>query len=195
MDCAIHPGVDAPYQCHRCKEWICPDCEVKVEGRSMCRSCYANVHRQVAARYQAETRNINYPMGLLAAAAAAVAVAYVAARVDAAVSYRLPFAVTLLGGVVGYSVVSGSGGKRGESLQKLAAVVTLVGAFVAWLLASAFMGAPDRYGASGFEAPLAAALSTFPSYLQQDLKALDWVFLIVGVAWAWWIPHARTIPE
>jgi hypothetical protein len=161
----------------------------------MCRSCYANVHQQLAARYQAETRNINYPMGLFAAAATAAAIAYVAARVDAAVSYRLPFAVALLGGVVGYSVVSASGGKRGERLQKLAAAVTLVGAFVAWLLASVFMGAPARYGATGFETPLAAALSTFPTYIQQDLGALDWVFLVTGVAWAWWIPHTRTIPE
>ncbi len=195
MDCAIHPGVDAPYQCHRCKEWVCANCEVKVEGRSMCRSCYANVHRQLAARYQAETRNANLPMGFLAAAAAAAVVAYVAARVDGAIGYRLPFTVALMGAAAGYAAVSGSGSKRGERLQKLAAVVTLVGAFVAWLLASVFMGASARYGATGFETPLTAALNTFPTYIQQDLGPLDWIFFLAGIAWAWWIPHARTIPE
>ena len=47
MDCVRHPGVDAPYQCFRCREFICVDCESKVEGMSYCRSCLATIHERL----------------------------------------------------------------------------------------------------------------------------------------------------
>jgi hypothetical protein len=195
MDCAVHPGVDAPYECSRCHEFVCTDCQVKVEGTLLCRSCYATVHRQFAGSYRIETRNISYPRGIAAGLLAAVVVGYVWAQLAAWIGYLLPFGVAVGGGAVGAAVVRGSGGKRSPQLQELAALIALLGGFVEWLLAVWLTGAPLRYGLAGPEPPLATALRSLPTYLTRELGIIDWVFLGLGVAWAWWIPHVRAAPE
>ena len=45
-----------------------------------------------------------------------------------------------------------------------------------------------------FGNPVSAALSTFPAYLVQ-MPLLYWVFVVVGIGLAWWVPHVRTAPE
>ena len=42
---------------------------------------------------------------------------------------------------------------------------------------------------------LTGALNTFPDYLSQRVGILGWIFLIVGLGWAWYIPHERSAPK
>ena len=194
MDCARHPGVDAPYQCYRCREFICVDCETKVEGRSYCRSCMASVHQRLAGQYESETRNISYPLAVLSGAAAAALVAVIWAQLAVWTQYSLHFGPVLIGAAVGYAIVAGTGGKRGDKLQTLASVLTIVGCIAAFFLVALRMEAFKDLGATDFGSPVSAALSTFPRYLAK-MGPLYWFFVIVGVGLAWWIPHARTLPE
>ena len=194
MDCVRHPGVDAPYQCYRCREYVCVDCETKVEGRSYCRSCFANIHERLAARYEAETRNISYPLAFLSGLAAAAAAAALWSQLAVWTGYSLHFGPVLIGAAVGYAIVSGTGGKRGEKLQRMASLLTLVGCIAAFFLVALRTEAFQELGAVEFGNPISAALSTFPAYLMQ-MGVLYWFFTFVGVGLAWWIPHARPTPE
>ncbi len=190
MDCVNHPGEDAPYSCYWCHQPICVDCESKLDGRSICPSCLAQFRAQVAARYEAEQRNVGYFGGFLAGAAAAVAVAALWSQLVVWTSYPLEFFAGLLGGGVGYMVHVGSGKKRGRALQQMAAVLILVGVTLAHYLIfyrTQFMGRLAI--ASG--SPIIA----FPGYLSTSLDFLDWIFLVVGLVWGYWIPHVRTLPQ
>jgi hypothetical protein len=194
MDCVRHPGVDAPYQCYRCREFICVDCETKVEGRSYCRSCFANIHERLAARYEAETRNISYPLALISGLAAAAAAAALWSQIAVWTGYSLHFGPVLIGAAIGSAIVSGTGGKRGEKLQTMASLLTFVGCIAAFFLVALRTEAYRDLGAVEFTSPISAALSTFPAYLTQ-MGGLYWFFTLVGVGFAWWIPHPRTTPD
>ncbi len=189
MDCVNHPGVDAPYHCHRCHAPICVDCESKLSGASICRSCLGLIRGQIASRYQAEQYQVSYCGAFLAALAVAVAVGVAWSQVVVWTGYRPQFAAALLGGAVGCATYAGAGHKRGRSLQQLAAVMTLFGILLAHYLVfwrTQFAGSP----AAATGSPLLA----FPGYLSANLDFLDWLFLAVGVAWSYWTPHVRTLP-
>jgi hypothetical protein len=196
MDCARHPGVDAPYQCSRCREFICVDCETKVEGRSYCRACLANIHQRLAAQYEAETRNANYFVALLAGVAAAALMALVISQIAVWTGYSVHFGPALMGGAVGYAVLSGSGGKRGEGLQRMAFLLAIGGCIIAFFVTSLRMQPLPIYGQADFNSPVGKALADFPSYLRgQDVGLVRWIFVVIGAALAWWIPQARHVPD
>ncbi len=195
MDCVHHPGVDAPYQCYRCREFICVDCEAKVEGRSYCRSCLASMHQRLAGRYQAETRNISYPLAFLSGLGVAVIMAVLWSQVAVWMGFSLQVWPALLGAGVGWGIVSGTGGKRGEKLQGMALVLAFLGSVVGLFLVSFRLNAAAELGAQQFSSPLEAALSTFPAYLMQKVGGLDWLFVVVGLGVAYYLPHERRVPE
>lgn len=190
MDCVNHPGVDALNQCIRCRAPICPDCEARLEGRSICRSCLAQIREQIASRYRAETYQVNYCGAFLCAALVATLAALCWSQLVVWTTYPLEFLGALLGGAVGYAARMGAGDKRGRPLQQLAAAITLVGIFLAHYLIfyRAFFRDPAW---QGYAAPLLA----FPAYLSASFDWLDWVFLAVGVAWAYWVPHVRQLRD
>jgi hypothetical protein len=189
MDCVNHPGVDAPYHCSRCRAPICVDCESKLSGASICRSCLGQIRERITSRYQAEQYQVNYCGAFLAALAAAVAVGLAWSQLVVWTAYRPQFAAALLGGAVGYATHVGAGHKRGRSLQQLAAVIALFGII---------LGHYFVFWRTEFTASLAVAtgspLLAFPGYLSTNLDFLDWLFLAVGVAWSYWTPHVRTLP-
>ena len=196
MDCARHPGVDAPYQCSRCREFICVDCETKVQGRSYCRSCLANVHQRLAAQYEAETRNINYALALLTGVAVVALMTFGLSQLAVWTGYSLHFGPGLMGAAVGYSIVSGSGGKRGEGLQRMALLLALVGSIVTFFVISLRMQPEPMYGAADFNSPVGKALADFPAYLRgPEVGFVRWLFVLIGAGLAWWIPQARHVPE
>jgi ABC-type dipeptide/oligopeptide/nickel transport system permease component len=195
MDCSLHPGVEAPHQCSRCGEFVCPACRVTVDRRPLCRTCLERVREQLGSRYLLETRHVNYPLGLLAGLVAAAGMAYLSAESAVWLGYRLPVWGAALGGLVGLAVKIGAGGKRGERLQEVAAVLALVGVAVGWFLTALLTAAAVAYGMGGSGVPLTDALHVFPTYLRSDLGLLDWVFLLLGVGWAWWLPHPRLVPD
>jgi len=190
MDCVNHPGVDAPYQCFRCRAPICVDCESKLDRASICRSCLAQLREQIAARYRGETQQINYCGAFLAAAAAMVAVAVAWSQLVVWTGYPLEFAACLLGGAVGYAARTGAGDKRGRSLQQLAAMLSLVGIILGHYFIFYRTHAADLAW-KGYASPLIA----FPTYLSENLDFLHWVFLAAGVAWSYWIPRVRALRD
>jgi len=190
MDCANHPGVDAPYSCFRCHAPICVDCETKLEGASICLACYGLIREQIAKRYDAEARGLNYPGALLAGAAAVVvtALAWSQLALWGGAGFWSGFIAALVGSGVGWAVRTGAGDKRGHALQQMAGVLALVAIILGHYLIYYRTGQAEAAG-PGFT----NALMTFPSYLSEKLGFLDWLFLVVGLVWAYWIPHVRSL--
>ena len=194
MNCVNHPDEDAPYQCYLCRSPICVECETKVRGLSVCLSCLAKSRQRAAAQYEAETRNINYPGGLIAGLVAALAVAFAWSQYAVWMGNRLALGAVVLGGLVGYAVMTGSGAKRSRYLQQTAAVLALAGAIFSWFLifwrtqSAAYVRLLP--GSSGFS----AAVCAFPEYIS-TLGFLEWLCLALGTVWAYWVPHTRSLPK
>jgi len=194
MNCVNHPDEDAPYQCYLCRSPICVECETKVRGLSVCLSCLARSRQREAARYEAETRDINYPGGLIAGLVAALAVAFTWSQFAVWMESRLAFGALLLGGLVGYAVMTGSGAKRSPYLQQIAAVLALAGTIFSWFLI--FWRTQSAVYVRLFpgSSSLSAAVCAFPEYLS-TLGLLEWLFLALGTAWAYWVPHVRLLSK
>jgi hypothetical protein len=196
MDCVNHPGVDAPYNCFRCHAPICVDCETKLQGSSICRACFAHLRSQIAASYEVETRQVNYMVGLLVGIVGAVVAASVWSQLvmwssSPSSTWHMEFMAVAVGGGIGYAVRMGAGDKRGRALQQIAAVLALFGILFGYYLIYYRTGQAGELAGPGF----GSALIAFPSYLSGKLGVLEWVFLALGVIWAYWIPHVRTVPE
>jgi hypothetical protein len=150
----------------------------------------AKSREREAARYEAETRDINYPGGLIAGLAAAIAAAVAWSQFGLWMESRLPLGAVGLGGLVGYAVMRGAGGKRSPYLQQIAAVFALGGTVFSWFLTfwrtESAMYARLFPGSSG----TSAAFCAFPEHLT-TLGSLEWLFLALGTAWAYWVPHVR----
>ncbi|MCJ7822329.1 MAG: hypothetical protein MUQ26_04490 [Armatimonadetes bacterium] len=179
MNCVNHPDQDAPYQCYRCQSAICVDCETKMSGRSICPVCMAQIRAHLAQRYESETRHVNYCAGALAGLLMAAGGAFAWSQVVVMTDSQLAAAAVVLGGAVGYAVMLGAGEKRGYSLQQMAAVLALVAGVLAYLLI--FVRSQG-------------VVYAFPEYLA-SLAPLDWLYLVLGVLWAYWVPHVRSLPE
>jgi len=194
MNCVNHPDEDAPYQCYLCRSPICVECETKVRGLSVCVDCLAKLRQREAARYEAETRDINYPgalvLGLVAALAAAFAWSQFAVWVDS----RLPVAALLLGGLVGYAVMAGAGGKRSPYLQQMGAVLALGGTILSWFLIFWRTQSAAYVKLFPGSSELSAAVCAFPEYVAA-LGALEWLSLALGAVWAYWVPHVRSLSK
>ena len=190
MNCINHPDQDAPYQCYRCRSPICVECETKVQGVSVCLACLAQSRQRVASRYQAETRGINYPGGVIAGVVAALAAAFAWSQFAVWGGSRLAVGAVALGGLVGYGVMTGAGGKRSRQLQQIASVTALAGIVLGHFML--FLRTQSSvYGALAVAfSSVSAALCAFPEYLC-SLGGLDWLCLALGTLWAYWIPHVR----
>jgi len=196
MDCVNHPGVDAPYSCYRCHAPVCVDCETKVQGSSICRTCFAHLRSQIAASYETETRQVNYAGAFVAGIVAVLAAGCVWSQLviwssSPGSAWHMEFMAAAVGGGIGYAVRLGAGDKRGHSLQQLAAVLALCGILFGYYLIYCRTGQAGDVAGPGF----GSVLITFPSYLSGKLGVLDWAFLAMGVVWAYWIPHVRSVRE
>ena len=192
MKCVNHQTEDAAYQCYRCQSPICVDCEAKVGGRSVCLPCLAISRERIAARYLAETQHVNYMGAALSGLLAAAALACLGSQIALSMGGRLGLGAALLGGIVGYSVVIGAGGKRGRSLQQMSAILALLGILAAHFLLLLRTGGYTSAGITGSGSSVLDAAYAFPSHLS-SLSLLDALFLAVGTAWAYWSPHARVL--
>jgi len=193
MNCVNHPDQDAPYQCSRCRCPICVECETKVRGESLCLSCRALREERLAARYEAETRNVSYAGAVVSGLLAGLMLAFLWSQLALSLKTSLGVGALVIGGVVGYSVMTGAGRKRGRALQQTSALLTVLGVvcghFLIWVRLQ--IGQPTAPG--GPSSDLLSSAYTFPSYLG-SLSPLDAVFLVLGTIWAYWTPRVRAWP-
>lgn len=194
MDCANHPGKDAPYQCYRCRKAICVDCETKRDGMSICLDCVAEIRQHVQAQYEAETRAINYPGAFFNGSVAALGMGFLWSQLTVWGESGFSVGAAALGGVVGYAVKWGAGQKRSPALQQTASILALVGIVLANFLILLRTGGGSAVSAPSFDSALLAALYAFPVYLS-SLGLLDWLFWVLGMAVAYWLPHVRSLPR
>ncbi len=150
-----------------------------MKGLSVCRTCLAQIRERIAERYEAETRHVNHAGAVFAGLMAAAVVAFLWSQFAIWTGGRLEIGAAVLGAAVGYAVMLGAGEKRGHSLQQMASMIALVGIVSAHLLS--------------FLRTRGVAYA-FPEYLA-SLGVLDWLFLVLGVACAYWLPHVRSLPE
>lgn len=194
MKCVNHATVDAAYQCIRCRAPICVDCEQKLNGQSICDSCMGIRQERLAARLAAETRRVNYPGAVISGLAVTILFPLLWSQLAVSKGYGLSIGATLLGGIVGYSVVAGAGAKRGRPLQQMSAIMAVIGILLAHFLILLRTGKYTQLGMPDSGSSLLAAGYAFPSYLS-SLQPWDGLFLFLGIAWAYWMPHVRTLRE
>jgi hypothetical protein len=193
MDCVNHPGEDAPYNCYYCKAPICVDCETKLEGFSICPECRARLRERVAARYAAETRNINYTTALLVGLLAALSLGLAWSQLAVWVGQRVPVFAVVLGALVAYAVMVGAGGKRSRPLQQLASVIALLGVLAAHYLILVRIGASEAGIPTEGISPLVAAAYALPAHIS-SLGPLEWLFVALGTLLAYRLPQPRSVP-
>lgn len=194
MNCVNHPDQDAPFQCYRCQNPICVECETKLHGRSICPQCRRRIRERLAAVYEAETRRISYPGGLAGGFLAAAAAAFAWSQLAVLTGHRLCVGAILLGALVGYGVMMGAGQKRSPPLQQIAFVLTFFGVILSYFLIFLRTPGSPHLSLSGQRSAVLGALYAFPVHLS-SLGLLDWLFLILGIACSYYIPRVRTVPD
>jgi len=194
MNCVNHPEQDAPFQCYRCQNPICVDCETKEHGRSICPQCRRRLRERLAAIYQAETRQVNYPGGALGGLVAAGAAAFAWSQVAVMAEHGVWLGALLVGALVGYGVMAGAGQKRSPYLQQIACVLALFGIVLGYFLIFLRTPGSAHLSVSGHRSTVLGALYAFPAHLS-SLGFADCLLLIVGIACSYYIPRVRTLPD
>ncbi|MBN1458831.1 MAG: hypothetical protein JXA57_04795 [Armatimonadetes bacterium] len=92
---------------------------------------------------------------------------------------------------MGFAVMYGSGQKRGEILQQIAGVLTMLGILAAYFLVYYRTGAPS-YRSLSAGSGLTGALMGYPGFLT-ELGFLAWLWFAVGVGLAYYLPHVRRL--
>jgi phosphate/sulfate permease len=193
MTCVFHKGEDALFQCYRCHNPICVDCESKADGNSICPRCRAEMEQQVAAQYQEEVRDLNYTGAVFAGFLAALIAAIAWSQLAVSFGSRTDLVAVALGALVGYAVAQGAGDKRGRDLQQIAALIALAGILTGYFLVSLRTAWSSHLALSGTNSAVQGALYAFPVYLA-SIGVLGWLLLVSGIAAAYWVPHVRTPP-
>jgi len=161
---------------------------------SICLNCVAEIRQRVQAQYEAETRAINYPGAFFNGSVAALGMGFLWSQLAVWGESGFSVGAAVLGGVVGYAVRWGAGQKRSPALQQTASILALVGIVLANFLILLRTGGGSAVGAPSFDSAFLAALYAFPVYLS-SLGLLDWLFWVLGVAAAYWLPHVRYLPR
>jgi hypothetical protein len=191
MRCIIHRDEDALFNCYLCRNPICPDCATEQNGRSICPVCIARFQQRKAAVIESETKDPHCycaaALGLIAAVTGAWAWSQF---VVMGVGTRLDVFALALGGLIAYAVMRGAGGKRGQQLQQLAALLTLAGVLLGYylILLRAYQG--FYTGVAGVNPSGTAALYAFPGFLG-DLGIIPWLLMAAAITLAWYLPHPR----
>jgi hypothetical protein len=152
------------------------------------------MEQEIAARYEEETRHINYTGGFIGGLLAAVGGAVGWSQLAVSFRSRLDVAGLVVGALVGYCVMTGAGGKRGRVLQQTAAVLALLGIILGYLFVSMRTQPASHRVLSGTGSAVLGALYALPDYLA-SMGLLGWLLLVAGVAAAYWIPHVRVPPQ
>ncbi len=192
MKCVNCGKEDVIYNCFLCRNPICGQCESKLRGNSVCPGCLARRRERKAAEYEAETKRLNCPCGLLVGLLAAVATAVAWSQVAVLTGGRFEVGALLLGGMVGYGVMKGAGDKRGYILQQMASGITVAGTLLAYFLVLVRTQEHSYRQLSGGSSSLLGALCAFPGYLS-ELELPAWLALGAGIALAYYIPRVRTL--
>ncbi len=194
MKCGSCGNENIIYNCSICSNPLCVKCESKLGGSSICPGCRARLRERKAAQYEAKTRNLNCPCGLLAGILAAVASAVAWSQVALLTGGPFEVGGIVLGGMVGYGVMKGAGDKRGYILQQMAAAIAIAGIILAYFLVLLRTQRQAYSGLVGSDSSLIGALCAFPGYLS-DLGLPAWLFLVLGTLLAYYIPAVRAQPE
>jgi cytochrome bd-type quinol oxidase subunit 2 len=149
---------------------------------------------RLAARLVAETQQVNYAGAIISGLAVAIMFPLLWSQLALSKGYGLSVGATILGGIVGYAVTIGAGSKRGRALQQSSAILTILGILLAHFLILLRTRQYAELGLPDFGSDILAAGYAFPSYLS-SLTPWNGLFLVLGVIWAYWVPHVRTLRD
>jgi hypothetical protein len=193
VKCVIHRDEDALFNCYLCRNPICVDCARDLRGHSVCPICIARIEERKAAETVAETEGLKCSRACVVGLVAAGATAFAWSQFVLMTGRPLAVGAVAVAAFVAFAVMRGAGGKRGHNLQQMASLLTLAGILLGHFLIL-LRAAPERYaGLSVGGGDALGALYAFPGYLS-SLGAAGWLFLVVGAALAYYLPHPRTAP-
>ena len=189
--------------CQRCQEQIPEGEEIRVRGKRWgdpnaiyCAVCELAIEQQ----FQAEAKNPEPVLALLAGLSAAVVGIMIWYGLVVITNYHLGFVAVAIGWLVGIAVVLGAGRKRGPGLQALSVAITLVALVISqWLIVRYFavQGLTEQ-GFTGIALflPLGTMLDLVITSISEDLLTL--VFWAIALWAAFATParrHLRRVDE
>ena len=177
--------------CQRCQAQLPEGQEIQVRGRRwgdpngiFCSVCALAVEQQ----FQAETKNPDPVLALLAGLAAAVVGILIWYGLVVITNYHLGFVAIAIGWLIGIAVVLGAGRKRGPGLQATSVAITLVALVISqWLILRYFaVQALTEQGFTGIALflPLGTMLEMVITSLGENLLTLVFWAITLWAAFA-----------
>lgn len=218
MECYVHPGTEATAQCVGCNQWICDACREEVAGHPMCHACV----QAAQSRYAGTTENAGagstsvsnaesaatavsppeplspalYLRALILGFVAAIIGAFIWDKFVLITGFQLGLIAILLGVLVGFAVLYGTGGKYGVLLPWMGALLAGFSILLGYaLLAQDFILQDATQAEELSQLPLLVRLPLLMIAVIPALDILDWVFVVIGIWEGWIIPRRAGQPK
>jgi len=218
MECYVHPGTEATAQCVGCRQSICEACREEVAGHPMCHACvqaaqsrYAGTPENVGADSTSESHSPSaasivappeplspalYFRALILGFLAAIIGAFIWDKFALITGYQFGLIAILLGFLVGYAVLYGTGGKYGVLLPWMGALLSGFSILLGYaLLAQDFILQDATRAEELSQLPLLVRLPILMIAVIPALDFLDWVFVAIGIWEGWIIPRRAEQPK
>jgi len=189
--CAAPDHAETTARCHECGQAICPTCQVGLGENFYCATCVERAHADLRSAVGAVTSDPNYGGAAAFGLAAALVGSLVWGCFTFSTGIRLGLIAIGIGYVVGMAVVRGAGNKRGQGLQALSVLLTVIGVLGGLFLEAHFtVGKLLATHGAGDKASLILTWHILPRYLQHGISPMTWMIVALGVYQGWVVPRA-----
>ncbi len=157
------------------------------EGGVFCRPCFNNLTAQLQQFVEDQSRDVNYPMGIVGGVLGGVAGSLVWWGFTVVTQIAFGLVAVVIGFAVGKGVTLLTGGKRSVGLQAISVVIATVSFFYAsFLVNRTFIHRAFAEQGESLVIPLLPSPMMFVDVVRAGFGVMDLVFLAI-VAWQAWV--------
>ncbi len=184
--------------CSQCSKTVLGNQAYSYQGKDktsifLCEEC----RTQAEKAFDEETKNPNIPFAVICGCVAAVVAGIAWAAFSILTGYQVGYIAIGVGFVIGWSVIWGSGQKRGQTLQLISAGLTFITLFVSEYAMTMYYGRqyllahPEE--APGYDGSWLFANPFSPDLLKDMLSPMGLVIWGIGIYFAYSLPKSRKI--